>query len=238
VASADFTAAVERIVAGLEKRSRILNALERRTVAYHEMGHALVAMRLPGVDPVHKVSIIPRGIGGLGYTIQRPLEDRFLMRRSELENKMTVLLGGRAAEELVFGETSTGAADDLAKATEIARGMAKRYGMEASLGPVAYEDQRYALIERPVIAQERTYSEVTAGEIDRAVRTLIDGAFERASTILEQQRETLDQGAALLLAKETLDEEDLKVLLTPAEQPKSLLRIAAASKEHPPAIAG
>ena len=213
VAIEDFTAAVERIVAGLEKRSRILNPLERATVAHHEMGHALVAMSIPGTDPVHKVSIIPRGIGGLGYTIQRPLEDRFLMRRSELENKMTVLLAGRAAEELVFGEISTGAADDLAKATEIAQSMVKRYGMERSLGPVTYEDQRFTFIERPVIAQERTYSEETAAEMDHAVRTLVEEALRRASGILAARRDVLERGAALLLAKETLLEDELKVLI-------------------------
>ena len=127
----DFTQAVERIIAGLEKKNRVLNPEERRVVAYHEMGHALVAMALPGSDPVHKVSIIPRGIGALGYTIQRPTEDRFLMTREELENKMAVLLGGRAAEHIVFGHLSTGAADDLSKVTNIARSMVMRYGMDA-----------------------------------------------------------------------------------------------------------
>src|SRR5215472_10593926 len=130
VALEDFTSAVERIVAGLEKKSRILNQREREVVAHHEMGHALVALALPGTDPVHKVSIIPRGIGALGYTIQRPTEDRFLMTREELENKMTVLLGGRAAEHVIYGRLSTGAADDLAKVTDIARSMVMRYGME------------------------------------------------------------------------------------------------------------
>ena len=135
----DFTAAIERIVAGLEKRNRLLNPREREIVAYHEMGHALVAMALPGVDPVHKVSIIPRGMGALGYTIQRPIEDRFLMTREELENKMAVLLGGRAAEWLVFAHLSTGAADDLAKVTDIARAMVTRYGMSRRLGHMALE---------------------------------------------------------------------------------------------------
>src|SRR5216683_3886114 len=130
----DFTQAVERIVAGLEKRNRLLNPHEREVVAHHEMGHALVAMALPGVDPVQKVSIIPRGIAALGYTIQRPIEDRFLMDRGELMNRMAVLLGGRAAETLVFADVSTGAADDLAKATEIARSMVMRFGMDAKLG--------------------------------------------------------------------------------------------------------
>jgi cell division protease FtsH len=133
VAMEDFNNAIERLIAGLEKRSRLLNVTERRVVAYHEMGHALVAMALPGTDPVHKISIIPRGIGALGYTIQRPTEDRYFMSRQELENKMAVLLGGRAAERLVFKQISTGAADDLDKATDIARSMITRYGMHESL---------------------------------------------------------------------------------------------------------
>src|SRR3979411_3353595 len=121
------------MVAGLEKKSRVLNETERRVVAHHEMGHAVVAMALPGTDAVHKISIIPRGIGALGYTIQRPTEDRFLMSREELENKMAVLLGGRAAEHVIYGHLSTGAADDLVKVTDIARSMVMRYGMEAKL---------------------------------------------------------------------------------------------------------
>src|SRR5262249_8127066 len=125
----DFTQAIERLIAGLEKRNRVLNATERRIVAHHEMGHAIVAMALPGTDPVHKISIIPRGVGALGYTIQRPTEDRFLMTRSELENKMAVLLGGRASEEVIFGHLSTGAADDLRRVTDIARSMVTKYGM-------------------------------------------------------------------------------------------------------------
>jgi len=146
---ADFTAAIERIVAGLEKKSRILNPLEHRVVAYHELGHAFVAMSLPGQDPVHKISIIPRGIGALGYTIQRPTEDRFLMTRVELENKMAVLLGGRAAELVFFEHLSTGAADDLVKATDIARSMVLRYGMNEKLGHVVYEREQQSMLGPP-----------------------------------------------------------------------------------------
>src|ERR671912_185416 len=146
VTMADFNNAVERIVAGLEKRNRLLNPKEREIAAYHEMGHALVALTLPGVDPVHKVSIIPRGVGALGYTIQRPTEDRFLMTREELENKMAVLLGGRAAEFIVFGELSTGAADDLVKITDIARSIVTRYGMSERLGNVALEKDGRSLL--------------------------------------------------------------------------------------------
>lgn len=210
VALDDFTAAVERIVAGLEKKSRILNPMERRTVAYHEMGHALVAMALPGSDPVHKVSIIPRGIGALGYTIQRPLEDRFLMSREELEGKMAVLLGGRAAEQLVFGRISTGAADDLAKVSDIARAMVTRYGMHESLANLSLEQDASPLLQVPGYAGPRAYSEHTAQVIDEAVRDIVAAAFRRAWTLLERHRESLERAAALLLERETLAEPELQ----------------------------
>ena len=197
----DFTRAVERIVAGLEKKNRVLNEAERRVVAFHEMGHALVAMALPGSDPVHKISIIPRGVGALGYTIQRPTEDRFLMTREELENKMAVLLGGRAAEETVFGRLSTGAADDLAKVTGIARSMAMRYGMVKTLGHVAYEEERSPFLGVPLAAR-REHSEETAREI-------VASAYDKALAILARERATLERGAHELLEKETLVETEL-----------------------------
>ncbi len=205
----DFTQAVERIVAGLEKRNRVLNEQERRVVAHHEMGHALVAMALPGTDPVHKVSIIPRGVGALGYTIQRPTEDRFLMTREELENKMAVLLGGRAAEQTVFGHLSTGAADDLVKVTNIARSMATRYGMVESLGNIAYEEERQPYL--PEIAPQgpRGYSEQTAHEIDVAEREIVKAAYDKALVILTRERPVLERGAELLLQKETLTGDEL-----------------------------
>jgi cell division protease FtsH len=208
----DFTQAVERIVAGLEKRTRVLTANERRIVAHHEMGHALVAMALPGADPVHKVSIIPRGIGALGYTIQRPTEDRFLMTREELENKMAVLLGGRVAEEICFGHLSTGAADDLVKVTNIARGMAMRYGMVKALGDVAYERERSPFLAGVPLAAERDFSEQTAREIDVAVRDIVSAAHDKALAILRREKSTLERGARLLLEKETLAEADLAAL--------------------------
>lgn len=209
----DFTRAIERIVAGLEKKNRLLNPKEREVVAYHEMGHALVAMSLPGVDPVHKISIIPRGIGALGYTIQRPTEDRFLMTRQELENKMAVLLGGRAAEHLVFEHLSTGAADDLAKATDIAQSMVTRYGMEESLGHVVYREERPLFLgELPGANSRRDVSDETAQKIDQAVRVLVQTAFDRAKEILAERREVLERGAKLLLAQETLSEPDLAQL--------------------------
>jgi cell division protease FtsH len=209
----DFTAAVERIVAGLEKKNRVLNERERTVVAHHEMGHALVAMSLPGSDPVHKVSIIPRGIGALGYTIQRPTEDRFLMTREELENKMAVLLGGRAAEALVFGHLSTGAADDLAKVTDIARSMVMRYGMVEQLGNVTYEQERPLFLEgvRPAHTQ-REFSEETSREIDRAVREITGRTYDKALAILTTRRALLEESAHLLLQRETLGEDDLAAL--------------------------
>ena len=206
----DFNNAIERIVAGLEKRNRLLNPHERKVVAHHEMGHALVARALPGTDPVHKVSIIPRGIGALGYTIQRPTEDRFLMSRAELENKMAVLLGGRAAEILIFSDVTTGAVDDLAKASDIARSMVTRYGMSDELGQMSYEEQRQSFLgQTQFTAQERQYSEETAREIDCAVRELTEKARQKALHILQTFRTELEEGAAWLLEKETLLEDEL-----------------------------
>jgi cell division protease FtsH len=215
VTMADFTAAIERIVAGLEKRNRLLNPHERRVVAHHEMGHALLALTLPGSDVVHKVSIIPRGIGSLGYTIQRPTEDRYLMSRQELENKMAVLLAGRAAESLIFDELSTGAADDLAKATDIARAMATRYGMVEKLGHVTYGHEQPSFLGAPQMPQPREFSEATTREIDCVIREIIEAAYARALAVLKERRSILEKGAALLLEHETLSEADLKALVGP-----------------------
>lgn len=185
----DFTATIERIVAGLEKKSRVLNPKERETVAHHEMGHALVALALPETDPVHKISIIPRGIGALGYTLQRPTEDRFLMTRTDLEHKIAVLLGGRAAEKLVFGELSTGAADDLARATDIARDMITRFGMDEGLGYIAFEAQRPRFLDTPELAHGGCrVAESTQARIDQAIRDIVMGVFERAYRILDINR--------------------------------------------------
>jgi cell division protease FtsH len=200
----DFTVAIERLVAGLEKKSRVLRPEERRRVAYHEMGHALVAANLPGVDPVQKVSIIPRGVGALGYTMQRPTEDRFLLARSDLENRIAVLMGGRAAEAMIFdGDVSTGAADDLQRATEIAVEMVTKYGMDPTVGQRVYAPQPQAFLPLP---QDRHASaaEATAREIDVAVRDIVAGAEKRALEVLEQRRAELNAGAGVLLIKETL----------------------------------
>ncbi|GGG42903.1 ATP-dependent zinc metalloprotease FtsH [Caldovatus sediminis] len=230
VTMADFTNAVERIVAGLEKRNRLLNPREREVVAYHEMGHALVALALPGVDPVHKVSIIPRGIGALGYTIQRPTEDRFLMTREELENKMMVLLGGRAAELLVFNHLSTGAADDLQRVTDIARAMVTRYGMSERLGSVAYErDPRTFLAgpnALPLGPRERDFGEETGNAIDAEVRAIVDRMLERTLSVLRERRDVLERAARRLLEKETLDEAELREIVGLGPRPSEERRAA------------
>jgi len=215
----DFTAAIERIVAGLEKKNRILNPRERKVVAYHEMGHALVALMCKQCDPVHKVSIIPRGVGALGYTMQRPTEDRFLMTREELQEKMAVLLGGRAAEQLVFDHLSTGAADDLARVTDIARSMVARYGMVPELGHVSYEGETSTFLGGPTSPfRTRDYSDDTAREIDTAVRAMVQSSFDMALALLSEKRDTLEEGARQLLDKETLGEAELKALYSRVEQ--------------------
>ena len=230
----DFTNAIERIVAGLEKRNRLLNPMERRVVAYHELGHAMVGLALPGLDTVHKVSIIPHGVGALGYTIQRPTEDRYLMTRAELAHKMAGLLGGRAAEQLVFSEISTGAADDLAKATDIARAMVLRYGMSKELGNVAYDRDRSPFLQPAFpMPQERSYSEGTAEAVDRAVRVFVDQAFALATQVLQRNRALLDRTAAALLQTETLNEPELEqmrheILPEPASLPSPAQPAAAA----------
>jgi cell division protease FtsH len=211
----DFTVAIERIVAGLEKKNRLLNPREREVVAYHEMGHALVAAALPGADPVLKVSIIPRGIGALGYTIQRPTEDRYLMTREELETKMAVLMGGRAAEHIIFGHLSTGAADDLSKVAQIARSMVTRYAMVPELGNVSYDQHDGpAFLGAASGYSQRNYSNETAREIDSAVRAIVDGSFQKAREVLSRNQSVLEEGARQLLAQETLSEEDVRALCT------------------------
>ncbi|HSB18675.1 MAG TPA: ATP-dependent zinc metalloprotease FtsH [Anaeromyxobacteraceae bacterium] len=210
VTLADFTAAIERIVAGLERRNRLLGSREREIVAHHEMGHALVAASLRHADPVHKISIIPRGIGALGYTLQRPSEDRYLDTKEQLEARLAVLMGGRAAEEIVFGHRSTGAADDLARSTAMARAMATRYAMVPELGAMSYDSGAEGFL--GAAAARREHAPETAREVDRAVRDVLDRAYARARAILERNRDVLDAGARALLEKETLDEADLEAL--------------------------
>ena len=220
----DFTVAIERIVAGVEKKSRVLSREERRRVAYHEMGHALVAANLPDVDPVQKVSIIPRGIGALGYTMQRPTQDKFLLTESELKNRIAVLMGGRASERLIFsGNVSTGAADDLQRATEIAVEMVTRFGMDQKVGQRTYAPKPQAFIPA---AQDAVVSaaEATGREIDLAVRELIEAGDVCARQILEKRRAELDAGAALLIANETVTAEQFAPL-----RPSAMSRDQAAA---------
>ena len=233
VTLADFTVAVERIVAGLERRNRVLSPREREVVAFHEMGHALVGLALPGSDAVHKVSIIPRGIGALGYTIQRPTEDRFLMTREELEHKIMVLLGGRAAEKLVFGHLSTGAADDLAKVTDIARDMVTRYGMDEAIGYVSWEPQRHAMLDVPGLESGGCpRSPQTQAHIDNSVRGIVMDCFERTTALLARNRAVLDRAARELLAHETLDEAALRALTADLRKPSVEEAVASPTNPH------
>lgn len=210
----EFHEAVERVVAGLEKKNRLINPHEREIVAYHETGHALVGLSLPGSDPVQKITIIPRGISALGYTLNVPTEERFLMTKAELENKITMMLGGQAAEEVVFGEISTGAHNDLLKATDIARGMVMEYGMYEGLGRVYLENERRAhYMNVPGMESPRKYSEETAREVDIAIRRILEEQFDRAKSMLSERMAVMKEGAMLLMQKEKIQGKDLEEIL-------------------------
>jgi cell division protease FtsH len=207
--------AVDRIVAGLEKKNRLINDKERTIVAYHEAGHAVVAERVPTADPVHKISIIPRGVAALGYTQQLPTEDRYLLTKQELMDRIAVLLGGRVAEEIVFNEISTGAGNDLERVTELARSMVMEYGMSRELGPVNLAGPRRTqfLQSDGGAPQQRSYSEETAREIDAEIRGLIDGTYERVRKLLTEDRQVLEVLAQRLLEKEVVDEGELREIM-------------------------
>ena len=225
----DFTAAVERIVAGVERKSSVLRPEERQVVACHEMGHALAASSLPAMDPVHKVSIVPRAIGSLGYTLQRPTEDHFLISCQMLKDRIVVLMAGRAAEFLAYGQISTGAADDLARATDIARQLITRFGMSPELGQSVLERQSATYLgERMQGMGEKDYSEQTAREVDLGIRALLDEAYGRAKALLESRRADLDTGARLLLEKETLTPEEFPALL-PLKPAPAFARVTVTS---------
>ena len=214
VGHSELQEAVERVVAGLEKKNQVLNTMEKERVAYHEVGHALVALSFPGSDPIQKISIIPRGIAALGYTLQLPTEDRFLMAKTELENKIAVLLGGRNAEELIFGEASTGAQNDLVRATDIAKSMIKSYGMSEKLGTVTFDRERQPLMMQIQAPQEKgDYSEETAREIDCEVRRIIDEQYDRVRWLLAEKKRALVEGAKALLEREVISGSDLKAIL-------------------------
>jgi cell division protease FtsH len=214
VGLSELQEAVERVVAGLEKKNRVLNKMEKERVAHHEVGHALVALSLSGTDPIQKISIIPRGIAALGYTLQLPTEDRFLMTKTELENKIAVLLGGRISEELTFGEASTGAQNDLVKATDIAKSMVKSYGMSDKLGAITLDRERQPSLMQIQAPQEKgDYSEETAREIDCEVRRIIDEQYERVKRLLTERRAALLEGAKRLLDQEVISGSDLKAIM-------------------------
>jgi cell division protease FtsH len=209
----EFQEAVERVVAGLEKKNRLINKSEREIVAYHELGHAVVALSLPGTDPVQKISIIPRGIAALGYTVQVPTEDRFLMKKTELLNKIATLLGGRAAEEIIFQDISTGAHNDLAKATDIARSMVKEYGMSQKVGQVYFAREKKARFMDLGMDGAVEYSEATAELIDNEVREIINDQFNQAKEILDSKKDLLKKAALVLLEKEKIEGSELKELM-------------------------
>ncbi|MBN1850394.1 MAG: ATP-dependent zinc metalloprotease FtsH [Deltaproteobacteria bacterium] len=213
VGMSEFEEAVERVMAGLEKKNRLINPREKEIVAYHELGHATVALSLPGTDPVQKISIIPRGIAALGYTMQVPTEDRFLMSKTELLNKIATLLGGRAAEEIVFEDISTGAHNDLAKATDIARSMVKEYGMSDKIGHVYFAREKRSPFLDTYMNTGGDYSEAIAELIDQEVKEIINVQYAKAKTILKEKRGLLDKAAKILLEKEKIDGEDLKALM-------------------------
>jgi cell division protease FtsH len=213
VESADFDEAIDRVVSGLQKKNRVMNAQEKEIVAFHESGHAIVAESVEHADPVHKISIIPRGIAALGYTQQQPTEDRYLMTRSELLDRMAVLLGGRVAEELVFGEISTGAQNDLQRATDIARSMVTEYGMSDRMGLVTYERARQPMFLPGSFAPSKTYSEVKAGQIDEEISQVMEQAHQRVRAILSAHRNVLDDLAHLVSQEEIVQGEELRKML-------------------------
>jgi cell division protease FtsH len=221
VTKADFNEAIERILTGLEKKSRILNEIEKKTVAYHEVGHALVGSLMPGAGNVEKISIVPRGVGALGYTLQLPEEDRFLMTEDEIRGRIATLLAGRAAEELIFGKVSTGASDDIQKATDLAERFITLYGMSDRLGPVAFEKIQQQFLEGFTNPRRAVSPKVTE-EIDLEVKELIDGAHHIALKVLDRNRELLQETAKILLEKEVLEGQELKSYLNSTETPAEM----------------
>jgi cell division protease FtsH len=214
VSMEEFEEAIDRVVAGLEKKKRVMSPKEKEIIAYHETGHALMAEFLGTTDPVHKISIIPRGISALGYTLQLPTEDRYLMTKSELLDRLCVLLGGRVAEEIIFGDISTGAQNDLMRATDIAKSMVKEYGMSEKLGYMTFERERKPLfLDINPTFGIKDYSEETAREIDNEVKRIVDESYQKVNTMLSEKRELLEKVAQTLLEKETIDGDELRALI-------------------------
>jgi cell division protease FtsH len=221
----DLNEAIERVVAGLEKKSRVLQPDEKKVVAYHEVGHAIVGHLMPGGSKVAKISIVPRGMAALGYTLQLPTEERFLNSKEDLEGQIATLLGGRSAEEIVFGEVTTGAANDLQRATDIAEQMVGTYGMSETLGPLAYDKQGGPRFLGGPTNPRRVVSDATAQEIDREVRGLVDRGHERALSILRHNRGLLESIAQKILDKEVIEGDELKELLAASTMPEEAVAI-------------
>jgi cell division protease FtsH len=226
VEQADLNEAIERVVAGLEKKSRVLQPDEKKVVAFHEVGHAIVGHLMPGGSKVAKISIVPRGMSALGYTLQLPTEERFLNSKEDLEGQIATLLGGRSAEELVFGEVTTGAANDLQRATDIAEQMVGTYGMSDTLGPLAYDKQGGSRFLGGGNNPRRVVSDATAQAIDREVRGLVDRGHERALSILRQNRELLESISQEILEKEVIEGDELKNLLATSVMPGEVVMAA------------
>jgi cell division protease FtsH len=211
----DFDSAIDRLIAGLEKK-RVMSTKEREIVAYHESGHAIVATVLPGLDPVHKISIVQRGFGALGYTMQLPLEDRYLMTRSDLQSQLAVLLGGRTAEEIALGEISTGAQNDLLRATDIARAMVTEFGMSDALGAINYDgNKRPRFLDIPLPQDRGLYGEDTAQKIDAEIKRILNEAHATARQILGDNRDKLESVTRRLLDVEVMEGDELRQLLAP-----------------------
>lgn len=221
VVMADFAEAIERVIAGLEKKSRVLNEMEKKIVAYHEVGHAIIGTLMPGGGKVEKISIVPRGVGALGYTLQLPEEDRFLMAEDEIRGRIATLLGGRSAEEVVFGKVSTGASDDIQKATDLAERSVTLYGMSDVLGPIAFEKQQMQFLDG-YQSPRRTVSPKVTEEIDREVKEIVDGAHHVALAILQQNRQILEETAQELLNKEVMEGDALRDRLNQAVAPAEM----------------
>jgi len=214
-----FEEAINRVVAGLEKKKRVMSKKEQEIIAYHESGHAIVAESVPNADRVHRISIIPRGIAALGYTLQLPTEDRYLLTRSELLDRLAVLLGGRVAEEIIYNEVSTGAQNDLGRAADIARSMVKEYGMSEKLGPITFENGRRSYLMEIGFPTHPEFGEETAKTIDEEVKKIITDAHVRVRKILEDKKDKLEKVAKLLLEKEVVEADELKKILESQTEP-------------------
>jgi cell division protease FtsH len=226
VEQGDLNEAIERVVAGLEKKSRVLQADEKKVVAYHEVGHAIVGHLMPGGSKVAKISIVPRGMSALGYTLQLPTEERFLNSKEDLEGQIATLLGGRSAEEVVFGAVTTGAANDLQRATDIAEQMVGTFGMSETLGPLAYDKQGGSRFLGGPSNPRRVVSDATAQAIDREVRGLVDRAHDRAVAILHRNRDLLERISQEILDKEVIEGDELKTLLAESVMPEEAMLAA------------